>query len=58
MFTQDERAEIRILFYNELVCIHKAMLKAGSYHYLCLVDGKVVYTHSPIGKVIWHTPWL
>ena len=58
MFTQEERSEVRMVLYDELVKIHECMLKAGSYHYLCLVDGKPIYSHNPIGKVIWHTPWM
>lgn len=57
MFTNNERAEIRMLFYDELINIHEQMQRAGSYRYLCLVDGRPVYSHEPIGKVLWHTPW-
>jgi hypothetical protein len=58
MFTRDERAEIQMLFYDELVHIHAQMQRAGSYRYLCLVNGRPIYAHSPVGKVIWHTPWM
>lgn len=58
MFSEYERAEIRLLFYDELIRIHEAMQRAGSYHYLCLVNGHPVYSHEPIGKVLWHTPWM
>jgi hypothetical protein len=56
MFTRDERAEIRMLFYDELVGIHEQVMRAGSYRYLCLVGGRPIYAHHPIGKVIWKTP--
>jgi hypothetical protein len=58
MFSDDERAEIRTLFYSELIKIHELMLRAGSYHYLCLIGGRPTYSHDPHGKVLWHTPWL
>jgi hypothetical protein len=58
MFSEYERAEIRMLFYRELIEVHKAMMKAGSYHYLCLVNGHPMYAHAPIGEVIWHRPWI
>lgn len=58
MFSDNEIAEIRMVFYNELVNVHKLMLAAGSYQYLCLCGGRPVYSHTPIGKVLWHQPWM
>jgi hypothetical protein len=60
MFSRDERAEIRCLFYDELIKIHESLLRAGSYNYLCLMPGETqpIYAHEPMGKVIWHRPWL
>lgn len=57
MFTNDERAEIRMLLYAELIKVHEMMLRAGSYEYLCLVGGHPVYAHQPVGQVLWKTPW-
>jgi hypothetical protein len=57
MFTDNERAEIRMVLYSELVKIHELMQRAGSYNYLCLVNGHPVYSHEPVGKIIWRTPW-
>lgn len=52
MFDRDQRAEIRQLCHEELLLIHRANQAAGSYRYLCLVDGRPIYSHSPIGRVI------
>lgn len=56
MFTADERAEIRALVYSEFISINKMMMRAGTYRYICLVEGHPVYTHFPVGKVIWKRP--
>jgi hypothetical protein len=58
MFTRDERAEIRLVLYDELIKIHELLARAGSYNYLCLINGMPIYAHNPIGKVIWHRPWI
>lgn len=55
-FTADERAEIRALVFNEFITINKMMMRAGSYRYICLVGGKPVYAHYPVGKVLWKRP--
>jgi hypothetical protein len=56
VFSADERAEIRALVYSEFICINKMMMRAGSYRYICLLDGKPVYSHFPVGKVVWKRP--
>lgn len=52
MFDRDQRAEIRSLCYEELRMIHRANQAAGSYRYLCMLDGQPVYSHHPIGHVM------
>lgn len=52
MFDRDQRIEIRNLCHEELLLIHRARMAAGSYRYLCLVDGRPVYCHAPWGTVL------
>lgn len=56
MFTADERAEIRSLVYNEFISINRMMMRAGTYQYICLLAGGPVYSHYPVGKVLWKRP--
>jgi hypothetical protein len=52
MFDRDQRIEIRNLCHEELKLIHRANQAQGSYRYLCMVDGRPIYSHAPIGQVI------
>lgn len=52
MFDPNQRAEIRNLCHEELRLIHALNQAQGSYRYLCIVDGRPIYSHSPIGQVI------
>lgn len=52
MFDRDQRAEIRGLCHEELQLIHRANQAAGSYRYLCMLDGRPIYSHTPVGQVI------
>jgi hypothetical protein len=52
MFDRDQAAEIRALCHDELRLIHRANQAQGSYRYLCLVCGRPIYSHSPVGQVI------
>jgi hypothetical protein len=56
VFSADERAEIRALVYTEFISINKMMQRAGSYRFICLLNGKPVFSHEPVGKVIWKRP--
>jgi len=53
MLSPEERDEIRQEVYHELVEIEDEISRhAGSYEYLCLLQGAPTFTHRPIGKVI------
>lgn len=52
MFDWDQAAEIRALCHEELNLIHRANQAAGSYRYLCMVEGCPIYAHHPIGVVM------
>jgi hypothetical protein len=52
MFDREQRAEIRGLCHEELRLIHRANQAAGSYRYLCMVEGRPIYSHHPIGVVM------
>jgi hypothetical protein len=52
MFDKHERAEIRALCHEELKLIHRANQAAGSFRYLCMVEGAPLYSHHPIGVVL------
>jgi hypothetical protein len=52
MFDREQAAEIRGLCYEELKLIHRARMAAGSYRYLCLVDGRAMYCHTPFGEIV------
>jgi hypothetical protein len=51
--SQDERAEIRAEVYNDLCDIEDQIShRAGSYNFLCLLDGEPTFTHYPVGRVL------
>jgi hypothetical protein len=53
MLTNEEKDEIRQEVYHELVEIEDEIAHhAGSYEYLCLIDGAPTFTHTPVGPVI------
>lgn len=53
MMTRQEQEDVRQILYQELARMHYQMAYcAGSYRYLCIVDGGPVFTHTPIGPVI------
>jgi hypothetical protein len=52
MFDRDQRIEIRNLCHEELKLIHRANQAQGSYRYLCMVCGRPIYSHHPIGEVM------
>jgi hypothetical protein len=52
MFDREQAAEIRNLCHEELRLIHRANMAAGSYRYLCMLAGRPIYSHTPVGVVI------
>jgi len=53
MLSPEERDEIRQEVYRDLAEIEDDVShNAGSYEYLCLLEGEPVFTHRPIGRVI------
>jgi hypothetical protein len=56
MLTPTEREEIRQLVDTELADIEDQCAHAGSYHYLCRVNGNHVLTHHPVGRVLRQIP--
>jgi hypothetical protein len=53
MLSESERHEIRQEVYRDLADINDEILsRAGSYRYLCLVDGDLLFTHEPRGRVV------
>lgn len=58
MLTPTEREEIRQLVDQELADIEDQCAHAGSYTYLCRVNGLRVLAHSPLGRVLRHIPRL
>ena len=53
MLAPMEAEEIRQFIYQELAHLQEEVAcHAGSYTWLCLVDGCPTFTHSPMGRVI------
>lgn len=52
MLSPDDTEEIRRVLYQEYDWLSRAKCLAGSYTYLCLVDGLPTYTHTPCGTVL------
>lgn len=53
MLSPEERDAIRQEVYHELVEIEEEIShRAGSYEFLCLIDGAPTFTHTPVGPVI------
>ena len=53
MLSNEERDEIRREVYHGLVEIEDEIsYRAGTYEYLCLIDGAPTFTHTPVGRVI------
>lgn len=53
MLSPEERNEIRQEVYRDMADLHDEVCRrAGSYHYLCLVDGDLLFTHQPRGRVV------
>ena len=54
MLSQSEREEIRQEVYRDVADIEdeKVAHRAGSYTHLCLVNGDLVFTHGPVGRVL------
>ena len=53
MLSPEERDEIRREVYHDLVEIEDEVAnRAGTYEYLCLVEGLPTFCHRPVGPVI------
>jgi hypothetical protein len=53
MLSESERDEIRREVYSDLADMNDEILRrAGSYRYLCLVDGDLLFTHQPCGRIV------
>ena len=53
MLSPFEREEIRQEVYRDVAEIEDEVTRrAGSYRYLCLIDGDPVFTHSPVGRIL------
>jgi hypothetical protein len=53
MLTPEEKDEIRVEVLHDLAEIERrASHDAGSYEFLCLVEGIPTFTHTPVGPVI------
>lgn len=53
MFSPGEREEIRRFVHAEMADIERRLQRdAGSYNYLCSIDGLTVFTHQPVGAVL------
>jgi hypothetical protein len=52
MFDREQRAEIRALCHDEMKFIHRMNITRGSYRYLCVVGGRPIYSHTPVGDVL------
>jgi hypothetical protein len=53
MVSPSEREDIRQVVYRELAELeHRISHYAGSYKYLCLVQGGPCFTHTPCGPVL------
>lgn len=57
MLSPAEREEIREFVHQEMAIIEtKVRHDAGSYNYLCSVNGLTVFSHHPVGAVIHAIP--
>jgi hypothetical protein len=54
MLSEWERHEIRQEVYKDLADMNDEVMRhqAGSYRFLCFVDGDLVFTHTPYGRII------
>jgi len=53
MLSHEEREEIRQEVYRDVADIEDGIAyRAGSFTHLCLVDGDLVFTHGPVGRVV------
>ena len=59
MLSQEERQEIRQEVYRDVAEIEDEIShRAGSYNYLCLLQGAPTFTHHPVGRVLRAIPHL
>jgi hypothetical protein len=57
MLSLAEREEIRQVAYDAIAELERQIYEcAGSYSYLCLIDGAVTFTHHPVGRVLRYIP--
>ena len=57
MFTRSELHDLRCAVHAECAEIERlTRLSAGSYRYLCSLDGSAIYTHIPVGKILREFP--
>ena len=57
MFSLTELHDLRCAVHAECAEIERlARLSAGSYRYLCSLDGNAIYTHHPVGKILREFP--
>jgi hypothetical protein len=53
MMSSGEREDIRQVVYQELVELeHRISHNAGSYRYVCLIQGGPCFTNTPSGPVL------
>jgi hypothetical protein len=59
MLSLDEKEAIRQAVYADMIEIEDlVMRRAGSYNYLCLLQGCPTFTHAPCGPVLRYIPSL
>lgn len=55
--SQEERYAIRQAVYEDLIEFEdKIMHQAGTYTFLCLLQGEPTFTHAPVGPVLRYIP--
>jgi hypothetical protein len=59
VLSPEEKNEIHQAVYRDLIEIEAEITRhAGSYQYLCLLEGEPTFCHRPVGPVIRHIAHL
>lgn len=59
MLSPEEQEAIRQAVYADMIEIEDLIMRrAGSYHYLCLLQGCPTFTHKPVGPILRYIPSL
>ena len=57
MLSNEESAEIRSAVFREMIDIERRIEHdAGSFPFLCLIEGEPTFCHRPIGPVLRYVP--